>query len=67
VSATSAVSLKEARERGAAAAEQQAISRALAEARGNKSEAARLLKTDFKTLHLKMKRHGITVGDRRHS
>jgi DNA-binding NtrC family response regulator len=66
-SLTAVASLKAARERGAAEAEQQAICRALAEARGNKSEAARLLKTDFKTLHLKMKRHGITLTDRRPS
>jgi DNA-binding NtrC family response regulator len=59
-----AASLKEARERGAAEAEQHAIRRALAVSRGNKSEAARLLKTDFKTLHLKMKQYGIALTAR---
>jgi two-component system nitrogen regulation response regulator GlnG len=59
--------LKQARERGAAEAEGQAIRRALGAAKGNKSEAARLLKTDFKTLHLKMKQYGIALTDRRPS
>ena len=57
-------SLKAAREHGAAEAERRAIRAALITARGNKSEAARLLKTDFKTLHVKMKHLGITAGDR---
>jgi GDPmannose 4,6-dehydratase len=34
---------------------------------GNKSEAARLLKVDYKTLHLKMKRFGIQSGSFRAS
>ena len=59
--------LKAARDRGAAEAEQQVIRAALAAAHGNKSEAARLLKTDFKTLHLKMKQFGIALTDRRPS
>ncbi len=41
----------------AAAAERQAIAEALRLAKGNKAEAARLLKTDYKTLYLKLKRH----------
>jgi two-component system nitrogen regulation response regulator GlnG len=40
-------------------AERQAIGDALAGAKGNKSRAARLLGTDYKTLHLKMRRYGI--------
>jgi two-component system nitrogen regulation response regulator GlnG len=40
-------------------AEGQAIRLALQATGGNKSEAARLLKVDYKTLHLKMKRFGI--------
>jgi DNA-binding NtrC family response regulator len=56
--------LKAARDRGAAEAEERAIRAALAAARGNKSEAARLLKTDFKTLHGKMKQFGIALTDR---
>jgi two-component system nitrogen regulation response regulator GlnG len=57
------VSLREASEKAAALAERQAILRALQATRGNKSEAARLLRTDFKTLHLKMKRYGISTRD----
>jgi two-component system nitrogen regulation response regulator GlnG len=57
-------SLKAARDHGAAEAERRAIRAALITARGNKSEAARLLKTDFKTLHVKMKHLGIGVGER---
>ena len=30
--------------------------------KGNKSEAARLLRTDYKTLYLKMKQYGIDAG-----
>ena len=35
------------------------IRRALEITLGNKSEAARLLRTDYKTLHLKMKHYGV--------
>jgi DNA-binding NtrC family response regulator len=55
-------SLKEIAEAAAADAEQQAIRRILEATRGNKSEAARLLRTDYKTLHLKMKEYGISAG-----
>jgi two-component system nitrogen regulation response regulator GlnG len=55
-------SLREIAEAAAADAEQQAIRRALEVTRGNKSEAARLLRTDYKTLHLKMKQYGISAG-----
>ena len=48
---------------GAAEAERRAIRLALGVTRGNKSEAARLLKTDYKTLHLKMRRYGISGAD----
>ncbi len=41
------------------AAERQAIIETLRATDGNKSEAARLLQVDFKTLHLKMRRLGI--------
>ena len=57
------LSLRAARQQGAAEAERKVIAQALRAAAGNKSEAARLLKTDFKTLHLKMKRHGISRED----
>src|SRR5438874_2512192 len=55
-------SLKEVAEAAAADAEQQAIRQALHPSRGNKSEAARLLRTDYKTLHVKMKQYGIDAG-----
>jgi DNA-binding NtrC family response regulator len=52
-------SLKEIAGAAAAEAEQQAIQRTLEITMGNKSEAARLLRTDYKTLHLKMKEYGV--------
>ena len=52
-------SLKEIADAAAADAEQKAIRRTLETTKGNKTEAARLLRTDFKTLHLKMKQYGI--------
>jgi two-component system response regulator HydG len=56
-------SLKHLAERVGAEAERQAIRLALHATRGNKSEAARLLRVDYKTLHLKMKRYLIDAGD----
>jgi DNA-binding NtrC family response regulator len=53
------LSLRELAELGAAEAEQQAIREALRASRGNKSAAARLLKTDYKTLHAKMRQYAI--------
>jgi DNA-binding NtrC family response regulator len=44
-------------------AERAAINEALRAARGNKSQAARALSTDYKTLHLKIKRFGIRAQD----
>jgi len=55
-------SLKEIAEAAAADAEQQAIRRVLETTKGNKSEAARMLRTDYKTLHLKMKLYGIDAA-----
>ena len=57
------VSLREVAAEAAEAAERRAISEALRSARGNKSRAARALDTDYKTLHLKMKRFGIRGQD----
>ena len=54
--------LKEISSRAAGEAERQAIRLALQASRGNKSEAARLLRVDYKTLHLKMKRYGIDAS-----
>ncbi|OLD45455.1 MAG: hypothetical protein AUI48_12770 [Chloroflexi bacterium 13_1_40CM_2_68_14] len=56
-------SLKEFADRAAAEAERQAICVALHATHGNKSEAARLLQVDYKTLHLKMKHYEIDAGD----
>jgi DNA-binding NtrC family response regulator len=55
-------SLKAIAEAAAAEAEQKAIHRVLEATKGNKSEAARLLRTDYKTLHLKMKQYGIDAA-----
>ena len=56
-------SLKEITHRATAEAERQAIRLALQATGGNKSEAARLLRVDYKTLHLKMKRYGIEARE----
>jgi two-component system nitrogen regulation response regulator GlnG len=56
-------SLEEIAERAIAEAERQAIGLALQATLGNKSEAARLLRVDYKTLHIKMKRYGIDAGE----
>ena len=53
--------------RAAAEAEAQAIRLALRATRGNKSEAVRLLRVDYKTLYLKIKQYGISAGQFRHS
>ena len=58
----SGTSLKAIAEAAVADAEQRAIRRVLQATRGNKSEAARHLQTDYKTLHLKMKQYGIAAG-----
>lgn len=54
--------MKEIADRAVAEAERRAIQIALHSARGNKSEAARLLRIDYKTLHLKMKQYGIRAA-----
>ena len=56
-------SLKEVAEEAALEAERRVICEALRETQGNKSQAARALKTDFKTLHVKMKNLGIRARD----
>jgi DNA-binding NtrC family response regulator len=56
-------SLKEIAEEAAVEAERRAICEALRETQGNKSQAARTLRTDFKTLHVKMKNLGIQARD----
>jgi len=44
-------------------AEGEAIRRALTTTLGNKSQAARLLRTNYTTLHAKMKRYGISARE----
>jgi DNA-binding NtrC family response regulator len=65
--AAGARSLRETVELAVGKAEAQAIGRALATARGNKSLAARILRTNYTTLHTKMKRFKISALDFRRS
>src|SRR6185503_15374390 len=51
------LSLKQIGERAMQAAEKQAIRNALAASKGNKSQAAKILKTTYKTLHLNVKKY----------
>ena len=44
-------------------AEVEAIRHALRLTQGNKSRAARLLRTNYTTLHAKMRRHGISARE----
>jgi DNA-binding NtrC family response regulator len=60
-------SLKEIAEAAAADAERQAIRQALQATGGNRSEAARHLRTDYKTLYLKQKQYGIPAAQFRKS
>src|SRR5437016_1536101 len=60
-------SLKQLAQAATVDAEGRAIRTALQAARGNKSEAARLLRVDYKTLHLKMKQYGISAEQFRQS
>ena len=60
-------SLREMVEEAVAEAEAHAIRRALVSARGNKSLAARLLQTNYTTLHVKMRRLGIVAQEFRSS
>ncbi len=56
-------SLKEIAEQAAREAERVAITDTLRATRGNKSQAARILQTDYKTLHVKIKALGIRASD----
>jgi DNA-binding NtrC family response regulator len=57
------LSLKDVADAAAREAERQAICETLRLTRGNKSQAARALSTDYKTLHVKMKALGIRARD----
>jgi two-component system nitrogen regulation response regulator GlnG len=63
LAALAGASLKEIAASAAREAERQAIAEALRLTRGNKAQAARALKTDYKTLHLKLKALGIRARD----
>jgi DNA-binding NtrC family response regulator len=56
-------SLREIVDGAVAHAEGEAIRRALSATVGNKSQAARLLRTNYTTLHAKMKRYGISARE----
>ncbi len=56
-------SLRELVEQAVVEAEAQAIRRALGSAKGNKSLAARILQTNYTTLHAKMKRFNISARE----
>jgi DNA-binding NtrC family response regulator len=60
-----AQSLREVAERAAREAERGAITEALRTTSGNKTHAAKLLQTDFKTLHVKMRQLGIETDSTR--
>ena len=60
-------SLREFVEQAVAEAESRAIGRALTTAKGNKSLAARILQTNYTTLHTKMKRFKISAQEFRRS
>jgi DNA-binding NtrC family response regulator len=55
--------LKQIAEEAARTAEREAILETLRVTKGNKSQAARALQTDYKTLHLKIKHFGIRARD----
>jgi two-component system nitrogen regulation response regulator GlnG len=57
------LSLREVAELAAVQAERELIRHALQATKGNKSQAARLLRTDYTTLHAKMKRYSISARD----
>jgi DNA-binding NtrC family response regulator len=56
-------SLKEIAEKAVEQAEKQAILHVLKSTGGNKSRAAKILKTDYKTLHVKIKKYNIQTPD----
>jgi len=56
-------SLRQIADEAARAAERQAICDTLRFTKGNKSHAAKVLKTDYKTLHVKMKQLGIVARE----
>ncbi|MDZ7816126.1 MAG: helix-turn-helix domain-containing protein [Planctomycetota bacterium] len=45
--------------------EKEVLKKALVKTGGNKAETARMLKIDYKTIHTKLKKYGITMDDAR--
>ncbi len=58
--------LKEIVQRSTAAVEREALTQALRYTGGNKAKAARLLKIDYKTIHTKVKKYGISKEGGQH-
>ncbi len=56
-------SLKQIADQAVEEAEKQAIRGVLRATQGNKSQAAKILKTDYKTLHVKIKKYGIPTKE----
>jgi len=56
-------SLKKIAENAVEEAEKQAIRHVLKSTGGNKSQAAKILKTDYKTLHVKIKKYGLRSSE----
>ena len=56
-------SLKQIAEKAVEEAEKQAIRSVLKSTKGNKSQASKILKTDYKTLHVKIKRYGLKASE----
>lgn len=57
------LSLKQIAEAAVEEAEKQAIRNTLKATGGNKSQAAKILKTDYKTLHVKVKKYGLQAKE----
>jgi DNA-binding NtrC family response regulator len=55
--------LKQIAESAVVEAEKQAIRNVLKSTGGNKSQAAKILKTDYKTLHVKVKKYGLKAAE----
>ena len=56
------LSLREIVEQSTTAVEREVLTQVLKNTGGNKAKAARLLKMDYKTIHVKIKQYGIQIG-----
>ena len=57
------LSLREIVDQSTAAVEREVLTQVMKTTAGNKAKAARLLQVDYKTIHTKLKRYGISVGE----